>query len=285
VSLLDRGIKKSDIILCLSANNLEYAVLQFALYFLGNTFTPAKRTNGVFEIKNQIKDSGSTILFISNSTAHIIDRILNDSNNSDIREQIKSVFVFDGTHNHFLRFSQLLSEGNNKMLQRIPYFEVNPKEDMFTIVYTSGTTGLPKGAMLSHYNIVVLLTAFSHWDVFKGLSLAGIYPFGHVSGTVALPGWVSEGHTIVLFESFDEEVIVQAVQKYRINALTLFPAFGHRLLDGSLKDKYDLSSLKFMTTGGSKFPENVAKGLIKKYNIKFCEGLRKKIFIRSEIIE
>jgi long-subunit acyl-CoA synthetase (AMP-forming) len=48
VSLLERGIKKSDIILCFSANNLEYAVLQFALYFLGNTFTPAKPTNGVF---------------------------------------------------------------------------------------------------------------------------------------------------------------------------------------------------------------------------------------------
>ncbi len=173
------------------------------------------------------------------------------------------------------------------MLQRIPYFEVNPKEDIFTIVYTSGTTGLPKGAMLSHYNIIALLAAFSHWDVFKGLSLkiAGIYPFGHVSGTVALPGWVSEGHTVVLFESFDAEVIVQAVEKYRINALTLFPAFRHRLLDGDLKDKYDLSSLKFMTTGGSKFPENVAKGLIKKYNIKFCGGLCKKLFIKSQIIQ
>ncbi len=130
------GNKKSDIILCLSANNLEYAVLQFALYFLGNTFTTAKPTNGVFELKNQIKDSGSTILFISNSTAHIIDRILN---NSDKREQIKSVFVFGGTHNHFLPLSQLLSKGNNKILQRIPYFEVKPKEDIFNIVYTCGT--------------------------------------------------------------------------------------------------------------------------------------------------
>jgi hypothetical protein len=48
--------------------------------------------------------------------------------------------------------------------------------------------------MLSHYNIVSLLTAFSHWNVFKGLSLkiAGIYPFGYVSGTVALLGWVNE---------------------------------------------------------------------------------------------
>jgi long-subunit acyl-CoA synthetase (AMP-forming) len=277
VSLVKRGITKSDIILCFSANNLEYAVLLFAIYFLGNTFTPASPTNGIFELKNQIKDSGSTILFTSLSNAHIIDKILNDHNNSYLREQIKSVFVFDGTHNHFLPFSQLLSEGNNEMLQRIPFFEVNPKEDLFTIVYTSGTTGLPKGAMLTHYNIVAVLRRFSIWDVFRDsfLKIAGIYPFGHASGTVTLPAWVSEGHTVVIYESFDEEVIVQSVEKYKINSLSLFPAFGQRLLDGDLKGKYDLSSLKFMTTGGSKFPENVAKGLIKKYNIKFSEGLCK----------
>jgi acyl-CoA synthetase (AMP-forming)/AMP-acid ligase II len=277
VSLIKRGITKSDIILCFSANNLEYAVLLFAIYFLGNTFTPVNPTNGVFELKNQIKDSGSTFILTSLSNAHIVNKILNDHNNSGLREQIKLVVVFDGTHNHFLPFSQLLSEGKNEKLQRIPYFDVNPKTDLFAIVYSSGTTGLPKGAMITHYNIVAALGGFSTWDVFRGtfLKIAGIYPFGHMSGTLTLPGWVSEGHTLVIYESFDEEVILQSVEKYKINSLTLFPAFGHRLLDGDLKDKYDLSSLKLMTTGGSKFPENLAKGLIKKYNVKFSEGLCK----------
>jgi acyl-CoA synthetase (AMP-forming)/AMP-acid ligase II len=276
VSLIKRGIKKSDIIHCFSANNLEYAVLQFAIYFLGNTFIPVSPTYGSFELKNQIIDSKSTVIFTSVSNAYIVDKVLNDQNNNSIREQMKLIVVFDGTHENFLPFSQLLSEGKNEKLQRIPFFKVNPKEDIFTIVYTSGTTGLPKGAMLSHYNIVANIEGFHIvLNVYTGITLriSGIYPFGHVSGAISLPNWISAGHTLVIYEEFDEEVIVQSVQKYGINLLPLFPSFGHRLLDGDLKDKYDLSSVVMMTTGGSKFPESVAKRLIEKYNVIFREGL------------
>jgi 4-coumarate--CoA ligase len=276
VSLINRGITKSDIILCFSANNLEYAVLLFAIYFLGNTFTPVSPTNGVFELKNQIKDSGSTFIFTSVSNAHIVDKILNDHKNSDLREQIKLVVAFDGTHNHFLPFSQLLSEGKNEKLQRIPYFDVNPKKDLFAIVYTSGTTGLPKGAMITHNNAVACFKEFkSFFNVFFGFNLriAEIYPFGHMSGAFCVPNWISGGNTIVIYDVIDEELILQSVEKYKLDMLPLFSAFGYRILDEHSKNNYDLSTLKFMGTGGSKFPENVAKELIEKFNVKFCEGL------------
>jgi 4-coumarate--CoA ligase len=276
VSLIKRGITKSDIILCFSANNLEYAVLMFAIYFLGNTFTPVKPTNGVFELKNQIKDSGSTFIFTSMSNTHIVDKIVNDHNNSDLREQIKLVVVFDGTHNHFLPFTKLLSEGKDEKLQRIPYFDVNPKKDLFAIVYTSGTTGLPKGAMLTHYNAVACFKEFNtYFNVFFGFNLriGGIYPFGHISGAFSVPIWISDGNTTVIYDVIDEELILQSVEKYRLDMLPLFPAFGYRILDEHSKNNYDLSTFKFVGTGSSKFPKNVAKELIEKFNVKFCEGL------------
>jgi len=71
---------------------------------------------------------------------------------------------------------------------------------------------------------------------------------------------------------------LQSVEKYRIDILPLFPAFGHELLDGHLKDKYDLSSVQRMFTGGSKFPTNVAERLVQKYNIIFREGSHQKLF-------
>jgi len=132
--------------------------------------------------------------------------------------------------------------------------------------------------MITHFAFVANLEGFSSLIglSIETMTIAGIYPFGHASGTATLPAWISLGQTIVIYEGINEEMILQSIQKYKINILAVFPAFGHRLLDGDLKDKYDLSSVRMMTCGGSKFPKNVAKKLIKKYNIIFCEGLYQK---------
>ncbi len=83
---------------------------------------------------------------------------------------------------------------------------------------------------------------------------------------------VSSGNTIVIYDVNDEELILQSVEKYKLDMLPLFPAFGYRILDEHSKNNYDLSTLKFMGTGGSKFPGDVVKELNEKLNVKFCEG-------------
>ncbi len=275
VALLKRGISKSDIISCFSENNLQYAITQFAIDFLGNTYTPIKPTNGYFELKNQILNSGSTVVFTSAKNAHIVEKVTNDFN-EDKKNEIKLVVVFNGSYANFLPFDELVKEGNNEVLEKIPYFEIDPKTDLSCIIYTSGSTGLPKGAVYTHYIFVAVLEGIDSYYDFRSVSnptIAQIYPFGHASGNASLPGWVYKGNTLFLYEEINEELILESVEKYKINVLPIFTAFGHRLIDGDLKDKYNISSVKMMTTTGSRFPPKLAHNLIDKYKIIFREGL------------
>ncbi|CAG2162082.1 unnamed protein product [Oppiella nova] len=119
-----------------SANSIEYVIGQFAVYLLGNTFSPVKPTNGVFELRNQLKDSGASVVFTSVANASIVEKILNDKSDDLVKKQIKLVIVLDGSYQPF---------------NKIPHFDVKPNEDIFIIGYTSGTTGVPKVYGLTEY--------------------------------------------------------------------------------------------------------------------------------------
>jgi long-subunit acyl-CoA synthetase (AMP-forming) len=74
--------------------------------------------------------------------------------------KIKSVFVLDGSYGSYIPFERLLEEGKNQLLDKIPHFNVDPKNDYFLLVWSSGTTGLPKTTITSHYSFVASLTDF-----------------------------------------------------------------------------------------------------------------------------
>ncbi len=267
VALLKKGITKSDIICCHSENNIPYAILIFAAHFLGITVTSAKPKNNIYELENQIINSRSTIVFTSAANAHISEKVLQKGN----VPLIKWVFVFDGNYGTFTPFDDLFNSCNDEKLERIPHFAINPRKDICVIAYTSGTTGNPKGAILSHYSFVASLKTFMKLENESQDVVASYYPFGHVSGTLFTPMWISKGTTVIIHNKADEENILSSTEKYRVTLLPLFQSFGYKLIEGPLVDKYDLSSVKTMFHGGTHFPANIAKALIDKYKVRFVE--------------
>jgi acyl-CoA synthetase (AMP-forming)/AMP-acid ligase II len=186
--------------------------------------------------------------------------------------KIKSIFVINGSYSNYIPFEKLLEEGKNQILNRIPHFDIDPKRDIFLLLRSSGTTGLPKIVILSHYNFVAGLTQILSIKKLHALRPLMLYPSGHITSSYKLPHWIISGATVVLIVKFDEEFYFQSVEKYKINLLPTFPALGRKLVEGELAEKYDLSSVKTITAGGDYFSGKVSKAIVEKYNVIFQES-------------
>ncbi len=274
VALIKRGITKNDRIFIFSTNNIPYAVLLFASYFLGVTLVPLSPNLGVYELKQDIERMESIVIFTSVEKAKYFDEIFKNFDcGKSGKLKIKSVFVFDGIHENFIPFENLLEEGKKQILHRIPYFDIDPKNDIFLLLRSSGTSGLPKIIILTHYNFIASLIEFWKTKQFKKVIIPIFFTFGEIAGSLFMPRWLCLGSIVIILEKFDEELYFQSVEKYRINVLPIFPSFGHKLIKGELADKYDLSSVKMMNTGAVAFPANVAEAIVKKYKVIFRERM------------
>ncbi len=124
-----------------------------------------------------------------------------------------------------------------------------------TIGYTSGTTGRPKGAMLSHRSIVTntLMTALMHGRVATDLVVSAL-PCAHVYGNVVLNAAMLRGMTLVLFPRFDAATILAAIERHRATIFEGVPTMYAYLLNCATFDTHDLGSLRICTVGGQTMP-------------------------------
>ncbi|KAH9362281.1 hypothetical protein HPB48_002259 [Haemaphysalis longicornis] len=130
---------------------------------------------------------------------------------------------------------------------------------LLLVLYSSGTTGMPKGVMLSHRNVVAFMTAASAApgsDV--PAVVMGTAPFTHASGICMVIHGFSRGDVYVILSSPDPSVLIPAIAKHKGTFMFQFPTYLRMLLRSPLFDKYDLSSLKVVSVGGSTTPPELA---------------------------
>jgi len=127
--------------------------------------------------------------------------------------------------------------------------------DLASIMYTSGTTGHPKGAMLTHGNLALnaVLTASMHVRTSKDITVSAL-PLCHVYGSVVLNSTMASGGTLVLLERFEEAVALGAIKKHRATLFEGVPTMFMRILNAPELEGCDLSSLSRCTTGGQTMP-------------------------------
>jgi long-chain acyl-CoA synthetase len=149
--------------------------------------------------------------------------------------------------------------------------DVTP-EDTAVILYTSGTTGNPKGVILTHKNLYSNAdNAAKHNETERGTTL-GVLPLAHVYGlTVSNVSYLTGG-SIVVFSSFDVKEVLTAIEKYKVKSFSAVPAMIYALVSYPQGDQYDTSSLESVGSGSAPLPVALLHAFENKFGAKVLEG-------------
>ena len=260
-SLAQRGFGKGDVFAIYSPNLPEYAIAFFAVTTVGGIVTTVNPLYTADELSHQLEDAGAKLLVT-------IPQFLQVARDGAKRAGVQEVFVF-GEADGATPFAALLQSDGAP-----PPVDIDVREDVAALPYSSGTTGLPKGVMLTHYNLVANL---SQTHAVERLSdrdvLIGILPFYHIYGMVVImSGALRTGATIVTMPRFDLEQFLELLQKHAVTIGYLVPPILLALAQHPLVDKYDLSKLRNILSGAAPLPEPVAKACADRHGCMIRQG-------------
>lgn len=239
-SLHQRGFKKGDVFAICSPNIPEYAVAFHAPAILGGIITTINPLYTADEMALQLNDCKAKYLIT-------IPQFLDKALEAKAKSQIEEIFVFGEAEGATSFASLLQSDG------QIPDVEINPREDLIVLPYSSGTTGLPKGVMLTHYNLVAnILQTLQNVDFEGDDTMMGILPFYHIYGMmVVMSLMVYLGGTVVTMPRFDLEDFLRIMQNYKVSRACLVPPIILALAKHPIVDQYDLSNLRQIFSGAA----------------------------------
>jgi acyl-CoA synthetase (AMP-forming)/AMP-acid ligase II len=264
-SLARRGFKKGDVFGILSPNVPEYAIVFHAVAVLGGINSPVNPLYTEHEIGHQLKDAGARFLV---TVPHFLEKARAAAREAGIEE----LFVFEnagGDANGATPFSSLLESDGD-----VPEVAINPREDLVALPYSSGTTGLPKGVMLTHYNLVANMRQMDGLQYFtEDDILICVLPLFHIYGlVVVLNMGLQQGSTIVTLPRFELEPFLKLLEKHRVTLAHLVPPIVIALSKNPIVDRYDLSRLKTIFCGAAPLDEHLTRACMQRLDCDVRQG-------------
>jgi malonyl-CoA/methylmalonyl-CoA synthetase len=258
--LQNLGVQPGDRVALQLPKSLEFILLHLATVRLGAITLPLNLAYPPDELKYFLEDSGTKLFFALESSKEKIQVIFPEL--PDLQE---CIFLDPAEPD---KFNSLIS---NYQLPSSPRFNfgspltVDPPlsaNDTAVIIYTSGTTGRPKGAEITHGNLISNLQALHEaWGWTPNDVLLHVLPIFHVHGLfVALHGALYAGATTLLMREFEASRVLQMLADGQASVLMAVPTIHQRLLDAPGASRFDLSRVRLITSGSDRLPDDLFSG-------------------------
>lgn len=260
-SLAQRGMQKGEVFAIYSPNLPEYAIAVLAVATLGGIVTTINPLYTVEELTFQLNDARASYLL---TVPPFLDKAQQGMQQSNVKE----LFVL-GEAPGATSFARLLQPGND-----VPSVKINLREDLVALPYSSGTTGLPKGVMLTHYNLVANLCQMGAMGlVSEQDTTIAVLPFFHIYGLMVILGLgLYSGATIVSLPKFDLPQFLQTIQDYKVTVGYMVPPIMLALAKHPMVENYDLSSMKVILSAAAPLGKEVQDACIRRLGCIVVQG-------------
>nr|AMO65034.1 src activatable repoter fBARwt [synthetic construct] len=263
------GLNTNHRIVVCSENSLQFFMPVLGALFIGVAVAPANDIYNERELLNSMGISQPTVVFVSKKG---LQKILNVQKKLPIIQKIiimDSKTDYQGFQSMYTFVTSHLPPGFNEY-DFVPE-SFDRDKTIALIMNSSGSTGLPKGVALPHRTACV---RFSHArdpifgnQIIPDTAILSVVPFHHGFGMFTTLGYLICGFRVVLMYRFEEELFLRSLQDYKIQSALLVPTLFSFFAKSTLIDKYDLSNLHEIASGGAPLSKEVGEAVAKRFHL------------------